>query len=75
MAIAQTNNKVNLAKVKIAEFTNLFTALPRVLDKYIAMADVVFDNITKSKSQIQMKHMLREKEEMNKAQAEKKVEQ
>ena len=31
--IAGTNNKVNLAKAKIAEFTNLFTALPRLLDK------------------------------------------
>ena len=52
--IAGTNNKVNLAKAKIAEFKNLFTSLPRVLDRYIAMADVVFDNITKIKSQIQM---------------------
>ena len=54
LAIAQTNNKVNLAKAKIAEFTNLFQALPRVLDKYIAMADVVFDNITKIKNNIQI---------------------
>ena len=54
LAIAQTNNKVNLAKVKIAEFTNLFTALPRVLDKYIAMADIIFDNITKIKNNIQI---------------------
>jgi len=52
--IANTNNGVNLAKVKIAEYANLFTSLPRVLDRYIAMADVVFDNITKIKSQIQM---------------------
>ena len=51
--IAGTNNKVNLAKAKIAEFTNLFTALPRLLDKYIGMADIVFDNITKIKSKIQ----------------------
>jgi len=51
--IASTNNNVNLAKAKIAEFTNLFTSLPRVLDGYIARADVVFDNITKIKSQIQ----------------------
>ena len=54
LVIANTNNKVNLAKVKIAEFTNLFASLPRVLDKYIAMADVVFDNITKIKSKIQI---------------------
>jgi hypothetical protein len=43
-----------MAKAKIAEFTNLFTALPRVLDSYIAKADIVFDVITKIKSQIQM---------------------
>ena len=54
LAIATTNNKVNLAKVKIAEFANLFIALPRVLDKYIAMADVIFDNITKIKNKIQI---------------------
>ena len=52
--IANTNNGVNIAKAKIAEFTNLFRSLPTVLDKYIAMADVVFDNITKIKTQIQM---------------------
>ena len=51
-AVTQTNNNVNLAKAKIGEFTNLFRALPRVLDRYIAMADKVFDNITKIKSQI-----------------------
>lgn len=51
--IANTNNGVNLAKAKISEFTNLFTSLPRVLDGYIARADVVFDNITKIKFQIQ----------------------
>ena len=52
--IATTNNNVNLSKAKISEFTNLFQSLPRVLDSYIAKADVVFDNITKIKSQIQM---------------------
>ena len=51
--ITQTNNNVNLAKAKIAEFTNLFTALPRVLDSYIAKANIVFDKITKIKNQIQ----------------------
>lgn len=54
LVIANTNNSVNLAKAKIAEFTNLFRSLPTVLDKYIFMADVVFQNITKIKSQIQM---------------------
>lgn len=51
--IANTNNGVNTAKAKIAEFTNLFRSLPTVLDKYISMADVVFDNISKIKTQIQ----------------------
>jgi hypothetical protein len=54
MVIATTNNNVNLAKAKISEFTNLFQSLPRVLDSYIAKANIVFDSITKSKSQIQM---------------------
>jgi hypothetical protein len=54
LVIANTTNNVNMAKAKIAEFTNLFTALPRVLDSYIAKADIVFDVITKIKSQIQM---------------------
>lgn len=54
LLITNTNNKVNLAKAKIAEFTNLFSALPRLLDKYIAMADIVFDNITKIKNKIQI---------------------
>ena len=54
LVIANTNNNVNLAKAKIAEFTNLFTSLPRVLDKYIAMADTVFANITMIKGKIQM---------------------
>ena len=52
--IVKTNNNVNLAKAKIGEFVNLFQALPRVLDKYISMADKVFDNVTKIKSQIEM---------------------
>ncbi len=52
-AVTQTNNNVNLAKAKIGEFTNLFRALPRVLDRYVTMADKVFDNITKIKNQIQ----------------------
>ena len=52
--IATTNNNVNLAKAKIGEFTNLFSALPRVLDSYISKADIVFDNITKIKTQIQL---------------------
>jgi len=51
--IANTNNNVNLAKVKIAEFKSLFLSLPNVLDSYIAKADIVFNNITKIKSQIQ----------------------
>tara|TARA_R110000744_G_scaffold67656_1_gene137875 strand:- start:7 stop:939 length:933 start_codon:yes stop_codon:yes gene_type:complete len=54
LAITQTNNNVNLAKAKIAEFTNLFQALPRVLNHYISMADKVFDNITKLKNQIKV---------------------
>jgi len=54
VVIATTNNKVNLAKAKISEFSNLFASLPKVLDKYIAMADIVFDNITKIKSKIQI---------------------
>jgi hypothetical protein len=54
LVISSTTNNVNMAKAKIAEFTNLFTALPRVLDSYIAKADIVFDVITKIKSQIQM---------------------
>tara|TARA_R110001583_G_scaffold68_3_gene803 strand:- start:1162 stop:2190 length:1029 start_codon:yes stop_codon:yes gene_type:complete len=54
LIIANTNNNVNLAKAKISEFSNLFTSLPKVLDKYIAMADIVFDNITKIKSKIQI---------------------
>ena len=54
LAIATTNNKVNLAKVKISEFTHLFASLPRVLDSYIAKADIVFSNIAKIKSKIQM---------------------
>ena len=53
LVIANTNNNVNLAKAKIAEFANLFTSLPKLLDKYISMADIVFDNITKIKSKIQ----------------------
>mgnify|MGYP003628000931 CR=1 FL=1 len=52
--IVKTNNNVNLAKAKIGEFVNLFQALPRVLDKYISMADKVFDNVTKIKSQIKI---------------------
>ena len=44
--IANTNNGVNLAKVKIKEYVNLFRALPKVLDKYISMADQVYDRIT-----------------------------
>ena len=51
--IATTNNNVNLAKAKIGEFTNLFTSLPRVLDSYISQADIIFDNITKIKNQIE----------------------
>ena len=43
--IAKTNNGVNLAKVKIKEYVNLFRALPKVLDKYISMADQVYDKI------------------------------
>ena len=54
LVIANTNNNVNLAKAKIAEFKNLFASLPKVLDAYIAKADIIFDNITKIKSQIQM---------------------
>jgi len=54
LAIAQTNNKVNLAKAKIAEFTNLFQALPRLLDKYTSMADNIFAKITLIKSNIQI---------------------
>ena len=54
LAIATTNNKVNLAKAKIGEFASLFATLPRVLDKYIAMADVVFNNITKIKNKIEI---------------------
>ena len=53
LIIANTNNNVNLAKAKISEFSNLFQSLPKVLDRYITMADVVFDNITKSKNKIQ----------------------
>ena len=51
--IANTNNGVNLAKVKIAEYTNLFNSLPKLLDKYISMADIVFDKITRIKNIIQ----------------------
>ena len=54
LAITQTNNKVNLAKAKISEFANLFIALPKVLDNYVSMADKVFDNVTKIKSQIKI---------------------
>ena len=54
VVITSTNNNVNLAKAKIGEFTNLFSALPRVLDSYISKADIVFDNITKIKTQIQL---------------------
>tara|TARA_R110001592_G_scaffold1183_2_gene6975 strand:+ start:206 stop:1159 length:954 start_codon:yes stop_codon:yes gene_type:complete len=54
LAIAQTNNKVNLAKAKIAEFTNLFQALPRLLDRYTSMADNIFAKITLIKSNIQI---------------------
>ena len=53
LLIANTNNKINLAKAKIAEFSNLFRALPYVLDSYVAKADIVFSNITKIKSQIE----------------------
>ena len=52
--IINTQNNVNLAKAKIAEFANLFIALPGLLDNYIAQANIVFDNITKIKSQIEM---------------------
>lgn len=43
--IANTNNGVNLAKVKIKEYVNLFRALPKVIDKYISMANAVFARI------------------------------
>ena len=52
--ITQTNNSVNLAKVKIAEYTNLFQALPMVLDHYISKADIIVDNISQIKDNIQM---------------------
>ena len=51
--IAGTNNKVNLAKVKIEEFSNLIRTLPRLLDKYIDMANQVIANINKIKVQIE----------------------
>ena len=51
--IVNTSNGVTLAKVKILEYSNLFSALPNLLDNYIAMADKVFDNITKIKTQIE----------------------
>tara|TARA_R110001606_G_scaffold104607_1_gene228280 strand:- start:4265 stop:5188 length:924 start_codon:yes stop_codon:yes gene_type:complete len=50
--IVNTSNGVNLSKVKILEYSNLFSALPLLLDNYISKANVVFDNITKIKSQI-----------------------
>jgi hypothetical protein len=53
LVIANTNNKVNLAKAKISEYKNLFSSLPRLLDKYISMADVVYVKISKIKNQIQ----------------------
>ena len=36
--IAATNNNVNLAKTKIDEYVNLFTSIPRLLDKYKKVA-------------------------------------
>jgi len=53
VVIATTNNNVNMAKAKISEYTNLFTSLPKLLDRYIAMADVIFDKITIIKDKIQ----------------------
>ena len=52
--IANTNNKVNLAKVKIKEYVNLFRALPKILDKYISMADGVYDRINPIKQQLEI---------------------
>ena len=54
LVIANTNNGVNLAKVKIAEYTQLFRSLPTLLDRYISKANIIFDNITKLKSKIQI---------------------
>ena len=54
LVIANTNNGVNLAKVKIAEYTQLFRSLPTLLDKYISKANIIFDNITKLKNKIQI---------------------
>ena len=51
-AIANTNNGVNLAKVKIKEYVNLIRALPKILDKYISMADQVVDRIAPIKQQL-----------------------
>ena len=51
--IANTNNKINMAKSKIAEFKNLFASLPKLLDRYVSMADQVFNKINKMKKQIQ----------------------
>jgi len=52
-SIANTNNGVNLAKVKIKEYVNLFKALPKILDKYISMADIVFNKIAPIKQQLE----------------------
>ena len=51
--IANTNNGVNLAKVKIKEYVNLFRAIPKVLDKYISMADIVYEKIAPIKNKLE----------------------
>ena len=51
--ISNTNNGVNLAKTKIKEFKNLFESIPKMLDKYKAMANKIHDEITTIKNEIQ----------------------
>ena len=50
--IAATNNNVNLAKTKIDEYVNLFTSIPRLLDKYKKMANSIVMKIISLKDKI-----------------------